>query len=174
MKAMLVKVFCMAMMGGADTLFADQVSDDNYAANSCFATDLKLGDSAFWAVNAVELFANKDYEKSIAVVDTCFNLWAPEAGHKQKLLNEKGTDCPPTGKVNRIVKRNIEDNYLMNDVSMALWAKARSLHKLKRIESAIKAYSQCVYMACGRAWGPKGWFWSPAQDCAKKAQRLIK
>ena len=158
MQPFMAQVFFKTMIGGAGTLFADEVSYDHYPANPRISTDSKLGDSAFWAVHAVELFADKEYVNSIAVVDTCFNQWAPEAGQNQRSLHEKGTDCRPTGKVNRTVKRNIADNYLMNDVSMALWAKARPLNKLKRIESAKKAYNQCVYKACGRAWDPKGWF----------------
>ena len=42
------------------------------------------------------------------------------------------------------------------------------------MELAKEAYGQCVYMACGRAWDPKGWFWSPAEDCAKFARKLLK
>ena len=46
----------------------------------------------------------------------------------------------------------------MNDVSTALWAKARSQHQLGDIEQAKVTYGRCVYMACGRAWDPKGGF----------------
>ena len=67
----------------------------------------------------------------------------------------------------------IQKDYLMNDVSMALWAKARSLHELGQVEAAKKTYAQCIYMSCGRAWDPKGWFWSPAQDCANQVKLLL-
>ena len=36
---------------------------------ACFSPDPKLGDSAYWAVQAIESYAAKDYEKSVAVVD---------------------------------------------------------------------------------------------------------
>ena len=93
---------------------------------------------------------------------------------KQKKLHKKRNSCPPTGKVKTRIKRKIEKNYLMNDVSMALWAKARSHHELGQIDLAKQTYGQCVYMTCGRAWDPKGWFWSPAKDCADKARALLK
>ena len=99
-------------------------------------------------------------------------LWAGMA-FAQSPANDK-TSCPRTGKVSDTTKKKIEQNYLMNDVSMALWAKASSLHKLGDIESAKETYSQCIYMTCGRAWDPKGWYWSPAQDCAKKVRKLLK
>lgn len=38
--------------------------------------------------------------------------------------------CPPTGRVNRHNRLSIEEDYLMNDVSFALWVKARSLDEL--------------------------------------------
>ena len=70
-------------------------------------------------------------------------------------------------------KLRFKKNYLMNDVSMALWAKARSLHALGKDELAKQAYGQCIFMTCGRAWDPKGWFWSPAEDCAEQVQDLL-
>ena len=89
-------------------------------------------------------------------------------------MNNKRQECPPVGKVKAITKSKIEKNFLVNDVSTALWAKARSLHESERAKAAIESYSQCVHMACGRAWDPKGWFWSPAEDYADKVSELIK
>lgn len=60
-----------------------------------------------------------------------------------------------------------------NDVSMALWTKARSLHKLDQIDAAKQAYARCIYMACGRALDPNSRFWSPAEDCAKFGRKLV-
>ena len=61
----------------------------------------------------------------------------------------------------------------MNDVSFALWVKARSLDELGKIEMAKIAYAQCLYMTCGRVWDVNGWFWSPAEDCIKYARKLL-
>ena len=115
----------------------------------------------------------RQFADAVSVVDACFNQWGPEAGQKQKKLHDKGKRCPSTGKVSRKERLKIQKDYLMNDVSMALWAKARSLHELGQVEAAKKTYAQCIYMSCGRAWDPKGWFWSPAQDCANQVKLLV-
>ena len=143
-------------------------------ANPCVSRSAELGDSAFWANTAVAQYADGDYEAAVTTVDACFGIWGAKAGQQQKKLHEEGTKCPRTGRVSARAKAKIHENYLMNDVSTALWAKARSHHQLGDIEQAKVTYGRCVYMACGRAWDPKGWFWSPAQDCATFARKLLK
>ena len=143
-------------------------------ANLCVSRSAELGDSAFWANTAVAQYADGDYEAAVTTVDACFGIWGAKAGQQQKKLHEEGTKCPRTGRVSARAKAKIHENYLMNDVSTALWAKARSQHELGDIEQAKVTYGRCVYMACGRAWDPKGWFWSPAQDCATFARKLLK
>ena len=157
----------------SNMIFANSSMSDLVQKNSCISMSPELGDSAYWAVTAIEQFAAKKFSKAIETVDMCFGQWGPEAGQKQKVMNRKNKVCPATGKVSSRKKRKIDKNYLMNDVSMALWAKARSQHELGQLDSAIKTYGQCVYMACGRAWDPKGWFWSPALDCAEQVRELI-
>ena len=141
--------------------------------NPCISTKSSLGDSAFWATTAVRHFAERRYAEAIKTVDSCFKQWGPRAGQEQKIIHDTDKECPPTGKVSTKAKVEIEQNYLMNDVSTALWAKARSQHKLNLIEQAKQSYSQCIYMTCGRTWDPKGWYWSPAEDCAKHVQKLL-
>ena len=159
-------------------LTADALADDATASNAdidpCVSDSSDLGDSAAWAVRAITQYADGQHQAAVTTVDACFDIWAPEAGQSQKAMFDAGEKCPRTGRVSKKTKANIQENYLMNDVSMALWAKARSLHELGDIELAKEAYGQCVYMACGRAWDPKGWFWSPAEDCAKFARKLLK
>ena len=91
----------------------------------------------------------------------------------QKDFNAKNSKAPPSGKVNRKEKKKIYANWAVNDVSVALWAKARSLEEMGNIELAKIAYSQCIFLSHGRAWDPKGWFWVPADDCAKRGRKLI-
>ena len=143
-------------------------------ANPCVSRSAELGDSAFWANTAVAQYADGDYEAAVTTVDACFGIWGAKAGQQQKKLHEEGAKCPRTGRVSARATAKIHENYLMNDVSTALWAKARSQHQLGDIEQAKVTYGRCVYMACGRAWDPKGWFWSPAQDCATFARKLLK
>ena len=141
--------------------------------NYCVSADPTLGDTAYWAIIAVELFSEKKYAEAVEAVDACFPKWGPAGGHQQKALYDEGVKCPKTGKVSKKAKQKIDANGLLNDVSMALWAKARSLHELDQIDAAKQAYAQCIYMACGRAWDPNGWFWSPAEDCAKFGKELV-
>ena len=148
---------------------ADEVEPTNY----CVSADPALGDTAYWSINAMELFSKKEYDEAVTAVDTCFPMWGALGGQKQKALYDEGAKCPRTGAVKKRDKRKIEANGLLNDVSLALWAKARSLHELGQIDAARQAYAQCVYMACGRTWDPKGWYWSPAEDCAKFAKKLM-
>ena len=143
-------------------------------ANPCVSSSAELGDSAFWANTAVAQYADGDYEAAVTTVDACFGIWGAKAGQQQKKLHEEGAKCPRTGRVSARAKAKIHENYLMNDVSTALWAKARSQHELGDIEQAKVTYGRCVYMACGRAWDPNGWFWSPAEDCATFARELLK
>ena len=81
-------------------------------------------------------------------------------------------------KVSPKKKKAIQENFLMNDVSMALWTKAISLDKLGQDTYAIDAYIKCINMTHGRVWDsggyePNGWFWSPAEDCAKKVKKFL-
>ena len=168
----------LAAVGMLAVLLAPPVSAEDDAEEStpdeaCISTDPDVTDNARWAITAVELFSNEQYADAVATVDACFSLWGPAAGQQQKALYDEGAACPPTGEVSRRTRESIHANGLLNDVSMALWAKARSLHELDQIEPAKQAYAQCIYMACGRAWDPQGWFWSPAEDCAEHASELL-
>ncbi len=92
----------------------------------------------------------------------------------KKSSMRKKAKAPPSGKVSRKEKKKIHANWAVNDVSVALWTKARSLEKMGDIALAKIAYSQCIFLTHGRAWDPKGWFWAPASDCIRKGRKLIK
>ena len=170
----LMFVFWIALALLSGIASAEDKGEQGVPANPCYSTDPTLGDSAYWASTAVRLFSEQKYEDAIATVDACFQYWGPAAGQQQKKMYDQELKCPPTGKVKAKIRAEIEKDYLINDVSMALWAKARSLHELKKIELAVHSYAQCLYMSCGRSWDTKGWFWSPAQDCAVYARKLAR
>lgn len=173
MKMAMTLIWITAAILILDVTMADDSADDAEPTDYCISTDPVLGDTAFWAITAVELFSEKKYVEVVEAVDACFPEWGPAGGHQQKALYDEGAKCPKTGKVSKRQKSKIDANGLLNDVSMALWAKARSLHELGQIDAAKEAYAQCIYMACGRAWDPNGWFWSPAEDCAKFGKELV-
>ena len=97
-------------------------------SNPCISSNPELGDSAFWANSSIELFAQKKYEDAIQLVDACFNQWASAAVELQKTLHKENIKLPPFGAVTRQEKEKIHQNYLINDVSIALWVKACLLY----------------------------------------------
>ena len=149
-----------------------------YANPACFSNNGKLGDSAYWSITAIELFDQKKYEEAVAVVDLCFDIWGPEAKESQKKMHNDKVPYPKVGKVTPKQKKAIQENFLINDVSMALWTKAISLDKLGLDVYAVEAYVECINMTHGRIWDsggyePNGWFWSPAEDCADRAKKFL-
>lgn len=169
-KTILAICLTSAALGFTTALSEDAVDEKGAESATPVAA---CTDPSQWALAAVDLFAEKQYAEAVTTVDACFPQWGPTGGQQQKAMHDEGTKCPRTGKVNNKTKEKIHANGLVNDVSMALWAKARSLHELGELEAAKKAYGQCVFMSCGRAWDPNGWFWSPAEDCAKNVQELM-
>jgi tetratricopeptide (TPR) repeat protein len=176
----IIRFTFFALLLSAVTAFSGKLMAETAAvetgvpANPCYSTDPSLGDSAYWASTAVSLYAQQNYEAAVATVDACFKYWGPKAGQAQKKLRDSDVPLPPTGRVNAEMKAKIGKDYLINDVAMALWAKSRSLHELKRNEEAKQSYAQCLYMEHGRAWDPNGWFWSPAEDCLVYARKLAR
>ena len=107
-------------------------------------------------------------------------FWGPEAQEIQKILMQNNkVPYPKVGKVTPKQKKAIQENFLMNDVSMALWTKARSLDELGLDIYAMEAYVECINMTHGRIWDSevmslKRWFWSPAEDCANRGTKIFK
>jgi hypothetical protein len=154
--------------------FFSNMSYSQYEASPCFSTNPELGDSAYWSIEAIKHFDMKHYETAVKVVDACFEYYVYDAVEIQNKINIKNEKEPPIGVVKSSVKDKIQKNYLLNDVSLALWTKAVSLEKLERIQESKKAYSQCIHLTHGRAWDPNGWFWSPSDDCINRARDLLK
>lgn len=156
------------------TMFSLNIAaDGDHGGYQCYSSDPEMGDSAFWAGEAIESFAQNEFEKTINIVDACFDVFATEAVIMQKELDANKVKYPPIGRVTRNEKEKIHKNYAVNDVSMALWAKARSLEEIGKTDLAKNTYSKCMYLAHGRAWDPKGWFWNPAADCINRARKLL-
>lgn len=146
---------------------------ENNSVNPCLSSDAILGDSAFWANNSLELYAQKNYEGAIKSVDACLNQWVSDAIKLQQKFNSEKTELPPLGKFTESERKKIHANYILNDVSIAIWVKARSLEEIDQLDAAKKLYSNCIYLTHGRAWDPKGWFWSPSSDCVKRGRKLL-
>jgi hypothetical protein len=154
--------------------FQAMAQNTNLESNPCVSNDTNLGDSAYWSNASLELYSQKKYTEALANVDACFKQWVSGAITLQQKLNTEKAKMPPLGKFKADEKKAIHDNYLLNDVSLALWVKARSLEEIGEIESAKKMYSNCIYLTHGRAWDPQGWFWNPSADCIKRGRKLLK
>ena len=89
----------------------------------------------------------------MAVVDLCFDIWGPEAQKIQKEMHDNDEAAPAVGKVSPKQKKAIQENFLMNDVSMALWTKANSLDRLGIDTYAIEAYVECINMTSWQSMG---------------------
>ena len=148
-------------------------ANNDYENFECYSTDSELSDSAYWATTSIDLFDKNKYREAVSIVDACFSIFSYEAVVMQKKFNAQNAKFPPSGRVSRKEKEKIHDNWAVNDVSVALWSKARSLEEMGNIDLAKIAYSQCIFLTHGRAWDPKGWFWVPASDCAKRARKLL-
>jgi hypothetical protein len=143
------------------------------SSNPCLSVDPELGDSAYWANASLEFYAQENYNEAIQTVDACFNQWASGAVTRQQKFMQQDKKPLPLGEFTPSEKEEIYENYLLNDVVLALWVKARSLEEIGEIKSAKKVYSNCIYLSYGRAWDPKGWFWSPSDDCIKRGRKLL-
>ena len=113
-KSISLALLALALWSGIAV--AQSPTNDSIPTNPCISTDPTLGDSAYWAVTAVEQFSDKKYTTAVATVDACFMQWGPDAGHQQKKMHDDKTSCPRTGKVSDKNKKKIEQNYLLNDV----------------------------------------------------------
>ena len=108
----------------------------------------------------------------MATVDACFKYWGLKAGQAQKKLRDSDVPLPPTGRVGAEMKAKIEKDYLINDVCHGTMGQVAIITYAHKNEQAKQSYAQCLYMEHGRAWDPNGWFWSPAEDCARLCAQI--
>jgi hypothetical protein len=121
----------------------------------CYSKDPELSDSSYWASLAIELFANQRYQESIDVVDACFDTFSSEAVIMQNNFNKNNIKQPPEGRVSKKIKDEIHENWAVNDVSIALWSKARSLEEIGLIDQAKKFICKMHLFNARQSMGPK-------------------
>lgn len=168
-------IYTLVVMLGLSFLIspAAVAQDELDEPSPCFSPNPALGDSAYWANTALELYSQEKYEEAIKTVDACLNQWVSGAIASQQNANKQKLASPPLGKFTPSQKKAVQENYLLNDVSVAIWVKARSLEETDQIELAKKLYSNCIFLSHGRAWDPNGWFWSPSDDCVDRGRKLL-
>jgi len=117
-------------------------------------------------------YRNGDFAAAMTAADRCVRRFKDEADKAQEELHKKHAPNPPTGKVTAEQKKAIFDQGVLNDVATCYWIKGSSAQKLHRDAEAKDAYTAATKYTYARAWDPKGWFWSPADDATDRLQDL--
>ena len=119
---------------------------------------------------AWKAFNGGDNVGAIAAADNCIDDFGPKAEKEQAALAADSKPLPPTGAVENPAERNvIFERWAVNDVATAYFVKGRAAERLYRAGQkkykaiAEQAYQGAVRLSYGRAWDPKGWFWSPKE-----------
>jgi len=122
--------------------------------------------------DAWEVFDRSDYAAAIRFADRCIDDFGPAAARMQASFVTENVPAPPTGAVSDAERNKIFQRGLLNDVATAFFVKGRSSEYLYRNggpdserykNEAEASYRQACELSHGRAWDPKGWFWSPCE-----------
>jgi tetratricopeptide (TPR) repeat protein len=113
-----------------------------------------------------------DFATAITSSERCVRRFKDEANRDQEELQKKHAPAPPTGKVSAEQKKAIFDQGVLNDVATCYWIKGNSAQKLGRNDEAREAFKAAAKYSYARAWDPKGWFWSPADDAADRSEDI--
>jgi hypothetical protein len=113
---------------------------------------------------AWDAYTGRQYEDAIAKAERCASRFKSDAEQTQSDLEQKKAKRPPTGKVTEAQKKTIYALGPINSVATCYWIKGRSAQILHRNGEAVEAYNAAAKLSYGRAWDPRGWFWSPAED----------
>jgi len=115
-------------------------------------------------------FGRDNYPDAIKHADQCIESFRAAVDKEQERLTRSGEPEPPVGTVSESEYKKIVARGLLNDVAAAFFVKAQSAEKLYRTNKANsveyrriaeESYKATCQYAYGRAWDPKGWFWSP-------------
>jgi hypothetical protein len=121
---------------------------------------------------AWEAFRESKWSAAIAKADDCINRFGNTADRQEKQLEDGKSSPPPTGEVPDDEREVILRRGPLNDVATCFFIKGEAAERLKDLNQASQAYKQCTRYAYARAWDPKGWFWSPAEEATGRAARL--
>jgi tetratricopeptide (TPR) repeat protein len=127
--------------------------------------NVKLTNDAWLALN------KGDYKSAIDKANKCVDEFGPLAEEQEHALDASNTQIPPNGTVNEIVKKDILNRGLLNDVATCWFIKGRSLEKLGKNSESIQAYKKCEEYTYARTYDPDAnQFWSPSE--ASRARRV--
>ena len=116
-------------------------------------------------------YGKKDFEGAIAFTELRLASFKTSAQRIQDRLTKEGVQTP-IGKVSKEQKQAVFNNGMLNDVAVCYYIKGLSLVKLGEAQKARDAFQGAVNLSHGRAWDPKGHFWSPAASAAQELEKL--
>ena len=112
------------------------------------------------------------YEDAVNTANKCIDQFITSAEKEQERLAANNAPLPPVGSVDDTVFKEIIARGPLNDVGTSYYIVGWAQEKLGNIEEAKKSYMEAVKFNYARAWDPKGWFWSPADEAAGRLKRL--
>ena len=135
-----------------------------FHSNSSFGliTNEKI-DSSHLTSKAWEYYDNRNFNKSLKVIDLCISLYLEEAIDQQMNL-----DSLPVGD-------NINDYLVLNDVGTCLHIKSEILKKdinMKKNELINTLNLLCNKLKYCQCWSDRGWYWQPALEAKSKLVKI--
>ncbi len=156
LKTLFLSLAAGALLAGCATT---EITDENIRAA---AQSLDFGDSssATLVQKAWKASAGKDYPELFAYTQRCVELY----GEEGKRMNAALTEFEPPQRAAQL--------WALNDVGTCLFIMAHAYEDLDMYPEATKTYKALAEdYSFSQCWDEKGWFWHPAADAARKAEK---
>ena len=120
-------------------------------------------ESSYLTSKAWKYYENRNFNKSLEVINLCLSLYLEEAIDQQMNL-----DSLPVGD-------NINDYLVLNDVGTCLHIKSEILKK--DINTKKKELINTLNLLCNKlkycqCWSDRGWYWQPALEAKSKLVKI--
>ena len=119
--------------------------------------------SSYLTSKAWEHYDNRNFNKSLEVINLCISLYLEEAIDQQMNL-----DSLPVGD-------NINEYSFLNDVGTCLHIKSEILKKdinMKKKELINTLNLLCNKLKYCQCWSERGWYWQPALEAKSKLVKI--
>jgi hypothetical protein len=118
-------------------------------------------------------FNSKNYDEAIKKAAECTGNFQSSADTLEEQLEKASVAVYPVGKVSEAQKQDMLDNGALNAVAACYWVQGRAYEAKGDLKQAKEGYSACARYTYARIYDPSGdFFWSPSDDCAKRAQGI--
>jgi hypothetical protein len=118
-------------------------------------------------------FNTKNYDEAIKKAAECTRNFQSSADPLEERLEKAFVAVYPVGKVSEAQKQDILDNGALNAVAACYWVQGRAYDAKGDLKQAKEGYVACARYTYARIYDPSGdFFWSPSDDCAKRAQGI--